>query len=206
MASLSSWLQLRAGKSQKVTDILFTFSEAFVSLMLQNKMINIDKKDSDGVNAFWIAAYFGHGKVMSVLAESGIDVMNTDPKGYNVLHVAAKKSNVKGYPAEEIITMLIKSGFPLDNQTDKGETAVAIAAQRGNLVALRALIAAKADVNTLNKHNLSPLYLAILNDHEDATEFLIDEGALAFIDGTDVQKDLSPIFLAIRKQKAPYIS
>jgi ankyrin repeat protein len=161
-------------------------SEAFVSLMLQNKMLDINKKDSDGVNAFWIAAYFGHGKVMSVLAESGIDVMNTDPKGYNVLHVAAKKSNVKGYPAEEIITMLIKSGFPLDNVTDKGETAVAIAAQRGNQTALRILVGAKANLNTLNNHNLSPLYLAILNDHEDATEFLIDEGALAFIDGTDV--------------------
>jgi ankyrin repeat protein len=118
--------------------------------MLQNKMIDINKKDKDGVNAFWIAAYFGHGKVMSVLAESGIDVMNTDPKGYNVLHIAARKSNVKGYPAEEIITMLIKSGFPLDDVTNKGETAIAIAAQRGNLPSLRILVGAKAKINILN--------------------------------------------------------
>ena len=148
-------------------------------------MIDINKKDSDGVNAFWIAAYFGHGKVMSVLAESGIDVMNVDPKGANVLHIAAKKASLKGYPAEEIISMLIKSGFPLDNQTNKGETAVAIAAQRGNLASLRILVQEKANVNILNAHDLSPLYLAILNDHEDVAEFLLDEGALAFIEGTD---------------------
>jgi hypothetical protein len=47
---------------------------------------------------------------------------------------------------------------------------------------------------------LSPLYLAILNDHEDVAEFLLDEGALAFIDGTDAQKNFSPIFLAVRRQ------
>jgi ankyrin repeat protein len=78
-------------------------SEAFVSLMLQNKSLDINKKDSDGLNAFWIACYFGHGKVMSCLAEAGVDVFNIDPKGNNVLHIAARRGVVKGYPSKEIL-------------------------------------------------------------------------------------------------------
>lgn len=44
--------------------------------MLENKMLDINKVDHDGVNSFWIAARFGHGGVMRVLAENGIDVLN----------------------------------------------------------------------------------------------------------------------------------
>jgi hypothetical protein len=65
---------------------------------------------------------------MSVLAEAGVDVFNTDPKGNNVLHVAARRGTLRGYPSKEILQMLILSQFPLDNLTNKEETAVAIAA------------------------------------------------------------------------------
>ena len=76
--------------------------------MLENKMLDINKKDGDGVNAFWIACRFGHGNVMRVLAEAEIDVMNKDLKGYNVLHVAAK------FKYDNIVKMLVQSRFPLD--------------------------------------------------------------------------------------------
>jgi hypothetical protein len=56
---------------------------------------------------------------MSVLAEAGVDVFNTDPKGCNVLHVAARRGTVRGYPSKEILQMLILSQFPLDNVTNK---------------------------------------------------------------------------------------
>jgi ankyrin repeat protein len=42
-----------------------------------------------GVNAFWIAAFYGHGQVMRVLAEKGIDIFNVNKiTGSNVLHIA----------------------------------------------------------------------------------------------------------------------
>ena len=47
----------------------------FVKLMLENKMLDIEKKNPDGTNSFWIAARFGKGDVMKVLAEHGIDVL-----------------------------------------------------------------------------------------------------------------------------------
>ena len=58
-----------------------------------------------------------------------------------------------------------------------------------------------ADINRLNNHSLSPLYLAILNDSQDCVDFLLESGALAFHDGSDRENDRSPIFLAIRKEQ-----
>ena len=58
--------------------------------MLENKMIDINKKDQDGLNAFWIAAKHGHGEVMRVLAEHGIEIYNADENGNNALHLCAR--------------------------------------------------------------------------------------------------------------------
>lgn len=76
--------------------------------MLENKFIEINKVDEFGLNAFWIACKYGHGGVMKVLAENGIDIFCTDDELNNVLHVAAKYNYVN------IVKMLIKSDFPLD--------------------------------------------------------------------------------------------
>ena len=65
---------------------------------------------------------------------------------------------------------------------------------------LIAMVEAGADVNLVNYHQLSPLYLAILNDKQDCIEYLLDNGALAFHEGSDNEKDRSPIFLAIRRE------
>ena len=105
-------------------------SEQFVCLMLENKMIEVNKKDKDGLNSFWIACRFGHGNVMRVLSEKGSDVLVSDSKNNNVLHIASK------YKYRNIIEMLVKSKFPLDLKTTDGDTAVHIAAQKGNLAAI----------------------------------------------------------------------
>ena len=65
---------------------------------------------------------------------------------------------------------------------------------------MEALIDAGADVNLLNNYSLSPLYLAILNDKQECVEYLLEKGSQAFHDGSDKEKDRSPIFLAIRNE------
>ena len=72
--------------------------------MLENRMIDLNKCDSEGLNAFWIACICGNGAVMKLLAERGTDVMNTDKHGNNVLHVAAKHARLK-----LVLKMLIES-------------------------------------------------------------------------------------------------
>ena len=76
--------------------------------MLENKELDINKKDSEGLNAFWIACICGNGGVMRLLAEHGIDVKNKDKHGNNVVHVAAQHKKLI-----HILDMLIKSQFPL---------------------------------------------------------------------------------------------
>lgn len=99
------------------------FSEAFVKLMLENQMIDINKEDEDGLNAFWIAARCGHGDIMRVLAEAGINIYNTDKKGNNALHLAARFVN-----RFTILQMLVSSRYDLNLQNNDGDTATHIAA------------------------------------------------------------------------------
>jgi ankyrin repeat protein len=95
--------------------------------------------------------------------------------------------------------MLIASKYPLDFVTKRGETAVAIAAKNGNLRIIKALINAGADFNRTDKDGIGPLYLSILHNHEKCSEFLIHSGAQFYYDSLH-ERDLSPIFLAIRKE------
>ena len=62
------------------------------------------------------------------------------------------------------------------------------------------MLDAGADYDILNNHALSPLYLAILNNHPDCVHALLEAGARAFFGETDTEKDRSPVFLAIRTQ------
>jgi ankyrin repeat protein len=94
-----------------------------MKLILENKMIDINKKDNEGLNSFWIACICGNGEVMKVLAERGIDIMNTDSKGNNVVHLAASHSNLKG-----VLKMLLDSNFPMDCVNEDGDTALHLAA------------------------------------------------------------------------------
>jgi hypothetical protein len=46
--------------------------------MVRNKFTDINAVDQvGGVNAFWLAAYFGKGACCSILATAGIDILNT---------------------------------------------------------------------------------------------------------------------------------
>ena len=62
------------------------------------------------------------------------------------------------------------------------------------------LVEAGSSIDMLNKYGISALYLAILNQNNDCAEYLIDSGAKAFYGSSRVEKDRSPIFLAIRKE------
>ena len=65
-------------------------SPEMVKLVLQNPNLDIDIRNEAGVNAFWIACMFGHGQVMSLLANAGLDIMCVNNQGVNVLHLAIK--------------------------------------------------------------------------------------------------------------------
>ena len=163
-------------------------------------MIDINKKDEDGLNAFWIAARCGHGDVLRVLALHGIDIYNTDRKGNNALHIAARFQD-----RFNVLEMLVKSRYDLNRQNSDGDTATHIAAQKGNLRHLSVLIEAKANVDMLNSHSLSPMYLAILNNNTECVKQLLMAGARVYYGDNDRDADRSPVFLAIRNENIEII-
>ena len=138
-------------------------------------MIDINKQDAEGLNAFWIAGRCGHGAIMEVLAEKGADIFNTDRDGNNVLHTAAR------YPDRfNILEMLLKSRYPSDLRNVNGDTALHIAAQKGNIEGVIRLVKSGANIDMLNNSCLSPLYLAILNGKDgeyECAEHLLEQGA-----------------------------
>ena len=86
-------------------------------------MIDINKCDDEGLNAFWIAGRCGHGEIMQLLAERGIDIFNCDKEGNNVLHTAGRYAE-----RFSICDMLLKSRYPANEPNLNGDTALHIAA------------------------------------------------------------------------------
>lgn len=111
-------------------------STDFVKMMLANATLDINARDNEGLNAFWVGANFGHGDIMALLAERNADILVTNKHGANALHLACKRS----FP--NVVKMLVKSNFPLNERTVKGMTALAIAAYKGHNECLKILIQA----------------------------------------------------------------
>ena len=61
--------------------------------------------------------------------------------------------------------------------TDFGWTPTYIAAEKGHTDCLKLLVAAGANVNQLDKFQLSPLYWAAYRNHREAVSALLDAGA-----------------------------
>lgn len=93
-------------------------SEEIVRLILLNKTLEINLENEQGVNAFWTACFFGHGNIMRILADKGIDVLTRNKENVNVLHLATEKNHVK------IVEMLLQSSFSLTDETNTGMTAL----------------------------------------------------------------------------------
>ena len=90
-----------------------------IQLLLKN--VNLDLNVTDdltGVNAFWLACFYGHGLIMKELANAGADVFNVNKEGINVLHLSIYMNN------KPIVKMLLLSNFPLEYVTDKGYSAI----------------------------------------------------------------------------------
>ena len=95
-----------------------------MAAILENKNTDFEICDErTGVNVFWLAAYFGQGDLMVLLAQAGIHIFNTHLGSHcNALHIATERR----FP--EIVRQLINSGFPLNDRKKFGFTALHIAA------------------------------------------------------------------------------
>ena len=61
-----------------------------LKIFLKNSSLDIDAvEENSGTNAFWLAAFYGRGLCMSLLAQAEIDILNKSKKtNMNALHIA----------------------------------------------------------------------------------------------------------------------
>lgn len=96
-----------------------------LKLLLRNKTMNINASDREtGVNAFWTAAFYGHGDCLSVLANTGINIFSKHKELLtNALHVSILNKHY------EVALQLINSGFPVDQLMQNGFPPLMLSAQ-----------------------------------------------------------------------------
>ena len=63
--------------------------------MLTNPGVEINNKDKNNVNSFFMAAYHSNMPVMRRLMEKGADIYEKNSNGSNVLHIAVKRGNLE---------------------------------------------------------------------------------------------------------------
>ena len=145
--------------------------------ILRNPTVDINGCDQEtGVNAFWLAAYYGHGKMMAKLAQRGIDVTNWHKQTQsNAMHTAVEKN----FP--EIVQQLIDSHFPLDETKKGGLTALIISCNdEERFLITKLLVRAGADINIISEHGSSALSEAVNTKNHELVDILLKKGAFIY--------------------------
>lgn len=136
------------------------------------------------------AVSFKRNQIVDMLLKQGADVTIRDNWGRQPLHDAVKAGNI------EAIQMLIAVGAPIGERDAAGNTPLHHAVKEKYEVVSRYLLNIGSDVYAVNKENLSPLSMALLDTK--VTEWFIDKSLLASVDN----KGRSPLHIAI-EEKSP---
>jgi len=113
------------------------------------------------------------------LLDDGLNVNATDHAGWTPLHFAAQAQ------AHEVVAHLLAAGASVDRTDEHGNTPLwrAIFSYAGDPATLRALLAAGADPDHANAHNLSPRALANRIATTDVARHMPDPSADTFSHG-----------------------
>ncbi|XP_020627637.1 inversin-like [Orbicella faveolata] len=162
-------------------------TEVVNSLILNGATVNLE--DQDGRTLLHWAALGGHAPICVALIEQGLAVDSKDSLGRTPLQCAAHGGFVK------FMTVLIEHGAEMDHQDKDGITALHWSCASGHLEAVKLLIRNRAFPNftELDTDRLTPLDYAIIGDHQDVAQYMIEQGALTIngiqdIAATTIQK------------------
>lgn len=136
------------------------------------------------------AVSYKRNQIVDMLLKQGADVTIRDNWGRQPLHDAVKAGNIEG------IQMLIASGAPIGERDNAGNTPLHHAIKEKYEVVSRYLLNIGSDVYAVNKENMSPLSMALLDPK--VTEWFIDKSILSSVDN----KGRSPLHIAI-EEKSP---
>jgi len=162
------------GGSNKVPPINIAAQKGQLKVVdyLIRKGVDLNKQGIAGDGAVFWAAFGNHVDVLKSLNRAGANLdLTVKEGGYTPLAMAILQGNTKS------ALFLIKNGADKNKKSSSGSTPAFIAAQEGNVPVLQALSDVNADLETPGgPSNITPLMIATLFEHEDAVEFLLNQG------------------------------
>jgi hypothetical protein len=139
----------------------------------------------------------GNAKAVQAWLNKGVDPDSVNPKGFTLLMLAARENH------REVVTVLLERKAKINQRTAYGDSALMLASFKGNLDMVQLLVARGAEVqhpgwaplhyaafegrtevirfllgkgadkDAVAPNGYSPLMLAVLNKHLDATQALL---------------------------------
>jgi hypothetical protein len=133
---------------------------------------SIDSQDEKGLTALNLAARAGHAHIITLLLAKGADANIPAHDGVTPLMAAMEA----GKPAAALL--LAKGGASPDTHNADYVYPLHLAAFGGELDIVKALVAAKADLDAVIRTNgRTPLHWAVEKEMGSVVEFLVKEGA-----------------------------
>lgn len=117
-----------------------------------------------------IAIVWGHKDVVNTLLNAGVDHIYTASSDSTLLHLAAQKHH------PEVVEILLNIGMH-PNATDYSGDTPLLCACAADKRTVEILLNAKADVNTVDQFDHTPLHRAARFGNESVTKILIEAGA-----------------------------
>ncbi|XP_066529760.1 fibronectin type 3 and ankyrin repeat domains protein 1-like isoform X2 [Hoplias malabaricus] len=134
---------------------------------------DIHMKNGSGKDCLMLACFAGHLDIVKYLRECGATWQSQDMGGCSPLHWAADGGHLP------VIDYMIQDGCELDvrDTVSHWTPLMRVSAMSGNAAVASLLIRARADVNVRDKNGKTPLMVAVLNNHEELVQLLLDNGA-----------------------------
>ncbi|KAM4851727.1 fibronectin type 3 and ankyrin repeat domains protein 1 isoform 2-T2 [Thomomys bottae] len=143
-----------------------------VKILISNGT-DVNMKNGSGKDSLMLACYEGHLDVVKYLRRHGASWEARDLGGCTALHWATDGGHCP------VIEWMIKEGCEVDvMDTGSGWTPLMrVSAVSGSQKVASILIDAGANVNVRDKDGKTPLMVAVLNNHEQLVQLLLDRGA-----------------------------
>ncbi len=136
---------------------------------------DLNQYNKEGTTALIVAAGIGNIEMAKLICEWGADIdlaeNEINNNGNTPLIAALKNSH------DATAVYFLEHGANSNISDIDKNYPIHFAAQNGCLESIKQFIKKRADINRLDKNNLSPLALAIINGHQTVGKYLIKYGA-----------------------------
>ena len=143
------------------------FIESVLTLLQNDKNLNIEEVDNIGTNSLMFACLKGKKDIVKLLLEHKSSIDKVTSNGRTALHHGVYGGNLS------VVEMLVNHGAKLDVQSDVGVSAFMFACEGGFLNISRFLLEKGATPNLFSRDLSNGFYYACVNGHLEMMKFLV---------------------------------